>query len=154
VAARADSIDDTDLLRDGAMETLFSGVRAPSTLGSHLRSYTWSNVRQFGKAHRRLLAALARDPRLLPGREALAFVDIDSTQKRVYGYQKEGAAFGHAKIAGKSLLVRGLEPLIYVAGADEYGTRLRDKLRKEVEEFIASDSDPEERADIHAVRPS
>ena len=41
-------------------------------------------------------------------------MDIDSTQKRVYGYQKEGAAFGHAKIAGKSLLVRGLNPLISV----------------------------------------
>ena len=41
MAAGADSIDDMDLLRDGAMETLFSGVRAPSTLGSHLRSYTW-----------------------------------------------------------------------------------------------------------------
>ncbi len=114
MAAGADSIDDMDLLRDGAMETLFGGVRAPSTLGSHLRSYTWGNVRQLGRAHRGFLAALARDRRLLPGREALAFVDIDSAQKRVYGYQKEGAAFGHAKIAGKSLLVRGLNPLISV----------------------------------------
>jgi hypothetical protein len=114
MAAGADSIDDMDLLRDGAMETLFSGVRAPSTLGSHLRSYAWGNVRQLDKAHRGFLAALADDSRLLPGREALAFVDIDSTQKRVYGYGKEGAAFGHAKIAGKSLLVRGLNPLISV----------------------------------------
>jgi len=114
MAAGADSIDDMDLLRDGAMETLFSGVRAPSTLGSHLRSYAWGNVRQLDKAHRGFLAALADDSRLLPGREALAFVDIDSTQKRVYGYGKEGAAFGHAKIAGKSLLVKGLNPLISV----------------------------------------
>jgi hypothetical protein len=29
MAAGADSIDDMDLLRDGAMETVFSGVRAP-----------------------------------------------------------------------------------------------------------------------------
>jgi Transposase DDE domain group 1 len=50
----------------------------------------------------------------ISGREALVFVDIDSTQKRVYGYGKEGAAFGHAKIAGKSLLVKGLNPLISV----------------------------------------
>ena len=114
MAAGADSIDDMDLLRDGAMDTVFAGVRAPSTLGSHLRSYTWGNVRQLGKAHRGLLAALARDRRLLPGRETLTFVDIDSAQKRVYGYQKEGAAFGHAKIAGKNLLVRGLNPLISV----------------------------------------
>ena len=112
MAAGAGSIDDMDLLRDGAMETLFGGVRAPSTLGSHLRSYTWGNVRQLDKAHRGLTAALAADARLLPGREVLAFVDIDSTQKRVYGYQKEGAAFGHAKIAGKNLLVKGLNALI------------------------------------------
>jgi hypothetical protein len=37
----ADSIDDMDLLRHGAMDALFGGIRAPSTLGSHLRSYTW-----------------------------------------------------------------------------------------------------------------
>lgn len=114
MAAGADSIDDMDLLRDGAMETVFSGVRAPSTLGSHLRSYTWGNVRQLDAAHRGLAAALARDERLLPGREALAFIDIDSTQHRVYGYQKQGAAFGHAKVQGKPLLLRGLNPLIAV----------------------------------------
>ncbi len=32
-------------------------------------------------------------------------------QKRVYGRQKQGAAFGHTKIQGKSLLVRGLNAL-------------------------------------------
>jgi hypothetical protein len=35
----------------------------------------------------------------------LAFIDIDSTQKRAYGLQKQGARFGHAKIQRKSLLV-------------------------------------------------
>jgi hypothetical protein len=114
MAAGADSIDDMDLLRDGAMETVFGGVRAPSTLGSHLRSYTWGNVRQLDAAHRQLTAALARDPRLLPGRETLAFIDIDSTQHRVYGHAKEGAAFGHAKIHSKPVLVRGLNPLISI----------------------------------------
>jgi hypothetical protein len=114
MAAGADSIDDMDLLRDGAMETVFSGVRAPSTLGSHLRSYTWGSVRQLDKAHRGFLASLAEDERLLPGRETLTFIDIDSTQKRVYGYGKEGAAFGHAKVAGKNLLVKGLNALISV----------------------------------------
>jgi predicted house-cleaning noncanonical NTP pyrophosphatase (MazG superfamily) len=46
---------------------------------------------------------------------------------------------------------KGLEPVIYTAGNDEYDTRLRDKLREEVEEFIASDSDPEELADVLEV---
>ncbi len=38
--AGADSIDDLDLLRHGAMGRLFGGVRAPSTLGSFLRAFT------------------------------------------------------------------------------------------------------------------
>ena len=37
----ADSIDDLDLLRHGAKPALFGGIRAPSTLGSFLRSFTW-----------------------------------------------------------------------------------------------------------------
>ena len=114
MAAGADSIDDMDLLRDGAMDTVFGGVRAPSTLGSHLRTYTWGNVRQLDAAHRQFTAVLAEDPRLLPGREELAFIDIDSTQHRVYGYQKEGAAFGHAKVHSKPVLVKGLNPLISI----------------------------------------
>jgi hypothetical protein len=111
MAAGADSIDDMDLLRHGAMPDLFGGIRAPSTLGSHLRSYTWGNVRQLEAVNRQLLAELARRAPLLPGRETLAFVDIDAMQKRVYGRRKQGAGFGHTKIQGKSLLVRGLNAL-------------------------------------------
>jgi hypothetical protein len=112
MTAGADSIDDLDLLRHGAMPDLFGGIRAPSTLGSFLRSFTWGNVLQLGKVNRMMLAELARRAPLLPGRDVLAFVDIDSQQKRVYGRQKQGAAFGHAKIQGKSLLVRGLNALV------------------------------------------
>ena len=107
----ADSIDDLDLLRHGAMPVLFGGVRAPSTLGSFLRSFTWGNVLQLGKVNRELLAELGRRSPLLPGKDILAFIDIDSMQKRVYGHAKQGAAFGHTKIQGKSLLVRGLNAL-------------------------------------------
>ena len=114
MAAGADSIDDMDMLRHGAMDRLFGGVRAPSTLGSHLRSYTWGNVSQLEKAGREFLAELARQAPLLPGAETLAFIDIDSMQKRVYGHQKQGAKFGHTKIQGKSLLVRGLNALAAV----------------------------------------
>src|ERR1700676_2095384 len=111
MAAGADSIDDMDVLRHGAMSTLFGGIRAPSTLGSHLRSYTWGNVAQREKGGREFLAELVRQAPLLPGADTLAFVDIDSMQKRVYGHQKQGARFGHTKIQGKSLLVRGLNAL-------------------------------------------
>ena len=58
--------------------------------------------------------ALARRAPLLPGADTLAFIDIDSMQKRVYGHKKQGARFGHTKIQGKSLLVRGLNALAAV----------------------------------------
>jgi hypothetical protein len=111
MVAGADSIDDMGLLRHGAMPALFGGVRAPSTLGSFLRSFTWGNVLQLQKVHRVFLGELARRAPLLPGADVLAFIDIDSTQKRVYGHKKQGAAFGHTKIQGKSLLIRGLNAL-------------------------------------------
>jgi hypothetical protein len=111
MAAGADSIDDMDLLRHGAMPGLFGGIRAPSTLGSHLRSFTWGNVRQLEMVNRQMLGEMARRAPLLPGKETLAFVDIDAMQKRVYGHRKQGAGFGHTKIQGKSLLVRGLNAL-------------------------------------------
>ena len=107
----ADSIDDLDLLRHGAMGVLFGGIRAPSTLGSFLRSFTWGNVLQLEKVSRLMLAELARRAPLLPGKDAVAFIDIDSQQKRVYGHKKQGAGFGHTKIQGKNLLVRGLNAL-------------------------------------------
>jgi hypothetical protein len=58
-----------------------------------------------------VLGELARRSALLPGRETLAFIDIDAMQKRVYGHKKQGVGFGHTKIQGKSLLVRGLNAL-------------------------------------------
>jgi hypothetical protein len=104
--AGADSIDDMGLLRHGALPGLFGGVRAPSTLGSFLRAFTWGNVLQLQMVHRQVLAELARRAPLLPGADVLAFVDIDSQQKRVYGHAKQGAAFGFTKIQGTGLLVR------------------------------------------------
>jgi hypothetical protein len=38
-------------------------------------------------------------------------VDIDSLLRPVYGQAKQGASFGHTKIAGRQLLRRGLSPL-------------------------------------------
>ena len=42
--ADADSIRDLEVLRHGAMPRLFAGVRAPSTLGTFLRSFTHGHV--------------------------------------------------------------------------------------------------------------
>jgi Transposase DDE domain group 1 len=128
--AGAECIDGMDLLRHGAMGVLFGGIRAPSALGSFLRSFTWGNVLQLQKVHREFLAELARRVRLLPGADTLAFVDIDSQQKRVYGHAEQGAAFGFTKIQGKGLLVRGLNVLAAtistpLAAPVIAGTRLR-----------------------------
>ena len=64
--------------------------------------------------NQQLLAELATRAPLLPGKDQLAFLDIDAMQKRVYGHKKQGARFGHTKIQGKSLLVRGLNALAAV----------------------------------------
>lgn len=108
----ADSIDDLDVLRHGGMPRLFSGVYAPSTLGSFLRAFTHGHVRQLQAAARQFLVRLAQRAPLLPSAGAVTFVDVDSLLRRVYGKQKQGAAFGHAKVGGYQILLRGLNPLI------------------------------------------
>jgi hypothetical protein len=52
MCAGADSIDDADRLRHGAMDRAFAGVRAPSTLGTFLRSFTHGHNRQLHCVHR------------------------------------------------------------------------------------------------------
>ena len=42
----------------------------------------------------------------------LCFVDIDSMLRRVYGKQKQGIGFGHAKVGGYNVYLRGYNPLI------------------------------------------
>ena len=104
--AGADSIDDLDLLRHGGMNRLFAGVRAPSTLGTFLRSFTHGHVQQLDKAGGGLLAGLAdRVPGLLAGGEVdgIAFIDVDDTVREVHGYAKQGAAFGYSKVRGLNI---------------------------------------------------
>ena len=79
MVAGADSIDDMDLLRHGGMGRLFAGVRAPSTLGTFLRAFTFGHVRQLDAVAARLLTRLAAATPLLPGADELAFLDIDDT---------------------------------------------------------------------------
>lgn len=97
MCAGADSIDHTDRLRHGAVGRLFGGVRAPSTLGTFLRSFTHGHNRQLHAVHRDFLARLARTTPLLPGVDQVAFVDIDPTHHRVYGRAKQGAEVGRFK---------------------------------------------------------
>jgi hypothetical protein len=94
VIGGADSLDDLDLLRHGAMPGLFGGVRAPSTLGSFLRSFTWGNALQAEKVSRLLLAGLARRAPLQPGKDVLAFIDIDSMQNASTGTRSRAPRSG------------------------------------------------------------
>ncbi|WP_326768763.1 IS1380 family transposase [Streptomyces sp. NBC_01591] len=106
MAAGADSIDDLDVLRHGAMSAVFEGVRAPSTLGTFLRSFTHGHALQLHAVHRRFLGELAAHTPLLPGSGEKAFIDVDSTHKRVYGRTKQGGEYGRFKG------IRTLHPLL------------------------------------------
>lgn len=112
MAAGADSIDDLDVLRHGGMPELFGGVYAPSTLGSFLRAFTWGHTRQLAAAAREFLVGLAGRTPVLAGADQMAYVDIDALLRRVSGHAKQGARFGHAKVGGYAVLLRGLSPLV------------------------------------------
>ena len=111
MAAGADSIDDLDVIRCGGMGRLFGGVYACSTLGQFLREFSHGHTRQLASVARAHLVNLVRCSGLLPGLEVQAFIDIDSLLRPVYGHAKQGASFGHAKIAGRQVLRKGLSPL-------------------------------------------
>jgi hypothetical protein len=112
MAAGADSIDDLDVIRHGGMPRLFGGVYAPSTLGSFLRSFTHGHTRQLNAVARRLLVELAARTPVLAGAAEMTYVDIDSLLRRVYGKHKQGAGFGHTKVGGYPVRLRGLSPLV------------------------------------------
>jgi len=105
MVAGADSIDDMDLLRHGGMGRLFTGIRAPSTLGTFLRSFTFGHVRQLDAVASRFLIALAKNAPILPGVGQGCYVDIDDTIKATHGYQKQGAGHGYNGVKGLNALV-------------------------------------------------
>jgi hypothetical protein len=101
----ADSIDDMDLLRHGGMGRLFDGVRAPSTLGTFLRCFTFGHVRQLDAVAAGLLARLAAATPVVPDADQLVLVDIDDTVRQTYGYAKQGAGRGYTGIKGLNALL-------------------------------------------------
>jgi hypothetical protein len=118
MCAGADCIDDADIVRSGGMKTLFGGVYAPSTIGTLLREFTFGHARQLESVLREHLAGLGERVDLLPGADVRAFVDIDSLLRPVYGQAKQGASYGHTKIAGKQVLRKGLSPLATTISTD------------------------------------
>ena len=88
--AGGDCIDDADALRaGGTVGVLGCVVKAPSTLGTFLRSFRWGHVRQLDRVSRQLLAR-AWAAGAGPGDSPLT-IDLDSTICETYGLAKEGA---------------------------------------------------------------
>jgi hypothetical protein len=109
MVAGADSISDMDLLRHGGMGRAFTKGRAPTTLGTHLRGYTFGHVRQLDAVAWRLLVALAaRVPALVCGADEVAYVDIDDTIRATHGYAKQGAGYGYSGVKGLNAQVATL----------------------------------------------
>ena len=106
--AGGDSIEDASLLRAGSTEAVLGQeVRAPSTLGTFLRSFTWGHALQLDAVSRRLLAR-AWAAGTGPG-DAPLTIDLDSTICETYGLKKAGGSrftYTHT---------RGYHPLLAVA---------------------------------------
>jgi hypothetical protein len=118
--AGGDSIEDCDALRAGStMVALGHALRAPSTIGTFLRSFSWVHARQLDKVASELLGR-AWAAGAGPGGAAVT-IDVDSSICETYGLAKQGGAkftYNH---------VRGYHPLFAViAGTgDVVGCRLR-----------------------------
>jgi len=109
--AGADSIDDLGVLRAGATGRLLGAAKAPSTIGTWLRSFTYGHLRQLDAIARQLLlvcwAAGAGPHRL----DELLYLDLDSTIVETHGLAKEGVAFGYTGVRGHHpLIARVSEP--------------------------------------------
>jgi hypothetical protein len=105
MVAGADCIDDMDLLRHGAMGRLFSGVRAPSTLGTFLRAFTFGHVRQLDAVAARFTAGLARHAPIIAVSAEVSFLDVDDTVRSTFGYAKQGAGYGYSGVKGLNALL-------------------------------------------------
>ena len=127
--AGGDCIDDADTLRTGGTaRTLGGTVKAPSTLGTFLRSFRWGHVRQLDRVSRELLAK-AWAAGAGPG-DAPLTIDLDSTICETYGLAREGAR--HHGYTGQ----RGYHPLLAIAAGT--GVKGVDDQRHPVVRFAAA----------------
>ena len=115
--AGGDCIDDADALRTGRTAcALGCVVKAPSTLGTFLRSFTWGHVRQLDGVSRELLAR-AWKAGAGPG-DAPFTIDLDSTICETYGLAKEGARHhGYTGARGAAHFLRETVSRVRCGGA-------------------------------------
>lgn len=121
ILAGGDCIDDVNMLRAGGTVSavLGHGLRAASTVGTFLRTFTWGHVAQLTKVSCTLLErayAAGAGPSDGP-----VTVDIDSTICETYGLHKIGGSrFTYTH-------VRGYHPLLAVVAG--YGDVIHSRLR-------------------------
>jgi hypothetical protein len=119
--AGGDCIDDVVALGAGGTGRILGfTLKAASTLGTFLRSFSWGHVRQLDRVSRELLAR-AWAAGAGPGAEPFT-IDLDSTICETYGLKKAGArhhTYTH---------VRGYHPLLAIAAGtgDVLMARLRE----------------------------
>ena len=119
--AGGDCIDDADALRAGGTEQVLGCVvKAPSILGTFLRSFRWGHARQLDRVTREALAR-AWAAGAGPGDDPLT-IELDSTVCETYGLCKDGAQ--RHNYAGQ----RGYHPLLAVAAST--GDVLKARLRQ------------------------
>src|ERR671919_1899119 len=126
--AGAEWIDDVDVLRAGGSEIACGHeVRAPSTIGTWLRAFSWGHVRQLEAAAGEVLAR-AWNVGAGPTSGEPVTIDVDSTFCETYGLGKQGAWKVNATPDGRGDGLRGYHPLVsVVCGYDQVAaTRLRE----------------------------
>jgi len=118
--AGGDCIDDADVLRAGPTELVLGhSLRAPSTLGTFLRSFSWGDVRSLDRVGRVALQrawSAGAGPR---ARGDVLKIDLDSSICETYGLAKEGGSrfcYNHE---------RGYHPMVAVAEDQVLHARLR-----------------------------
>jgi len=115
--AGGDCIEDADVLRAGPTEVVLGhALRAPSTLGTFLRSFSWGDVRSLDRVAR---VALGRAWAAGAGPRGDVTIDLDSSICETYGLAKEGGSrfcYNH---------VRGYHPMLAVAEDQVLHARLR-----------------------------
>ena len=121
MVAGGSHIDHVDMLRAGdTVRVLPFTVAAPSTVGTFLRAFTFGHVRQLDRVIAQTLGRVWTSFGAGPDTGRL-IIDIDSTITEVFGYLKQGVAYGYTG-------VKGYHPLI--ASRAETGEIVHARLRK------------------------
>ena len=97
--AGGDCINDADALRAGGTDRVLGCVvKAPSTLGTFLRSFRWGHVRQLDRVSRELLAG-AWSAGAGPGDDPLT-IDLDPPSVRPTGWPRRARAITATPASG------------------------------------------------------